>query len=72
MIQKSGKLCTGKKKTITCNLSEDNLNKLNEKIGYASRSKVIDNLISDFVNKNGSPTPTRRKTDKPQDRDLID
>lgn len=71
MIKQSGKLSTKKKRVTTFNLTEENLNKFNEKIGYASRSKVVDNLISDFVNKNGSPTPTRRKTDKPQDRGSI-
>ena len=40
-----------RKKVYAINLSVDNVNKLENKIGYNSRSKIVNELISDFVNK---------------------
>ena len=40
-----------KKKTYSFNLSIDNVNQFTDKIGLAPRSKVVDILISNFVNK---------------------
>jgi len=40
-----------KKITYTFTLSPDNVKKLEDKIGYNSRSKIVNELISDFVNK---------------------
>ena len=39
-----------KKKTYSFNLSIDNINQFTDKIGLAPRSKVVDILISNFVN----------------------
>ena len=52
-------------KVVAFNLSEDVISKFNDKVGYNYRSKIVNGLISNFVNKNGNPTPARRKTDKP-------
>jgi len=55
MVEKTIRKAVGKKrkKIVAFNLSVDNINKLENKIGYNSRSKIVDNLISNFVNKKG-------------------
>jgi len=75
MIQKNGKVCTGKKKTYSFSLSIDNINQFNGKIGLAPKSKVVDILISDFVDKRNSLSLTTRhthhkKTSKDRDQRL--
>ena len=40
-----------RKKIVAFNLSEDVIDDFNNKINYNLRSKTVDNLISDFVNK---------------------
>lgn len=38
-------------KIVAFNLSQDVISKFNDKVGYNFRSKTVDNLISNFVNK---------------------
>ena len=40
-----------RKKIVAFNLSEDVINDFNNKINYNSRSKIVDDLIFDFVKK---------------------
>ena len=53
-----------RRKVYGFSLSEDNVNEFNKKIGYGSRSEIVNNLISDFVKKGKISTqaPTRRKS----------
>ena len=39
-----------KKKVFAFNLTESNVLELSNRVGYNSRSKIIDSLISEFVN----------------------
>ena len=61
-----------RKKTYSFNLSVDNVNQFTDKIGLAPRSKVVDILISNFVNnkKNLSLNTGQTRTEKTfKDRD---
>ena len=73
--KKNQPLEKSKKKTYSFNLSIDNINQFTDKIGLAPRSRVVDILISDFVdNKKGLPLSTRQthtiKTSKDRDERL--
>jgi len=46
-----------KKKIYAFNLSRDNIVKLENKIGYNSKSKIIDGLILKFVNNKSESLP---------------
>jgi len=47
--QNNGK--NSKKKVYSFRLSVDNINKFNKKIGYGSRSKIVEILISNYLKK---------------------
>ena len=61
--KKNQTLEKSKKKIYTFTLSPDNVKKLEDRMGYGSRSKIIDILISDFVdNKKESEIISSRQT----------